>query len=886
MAKVDFTGELTNQVTNSTLLQVDEYARGIEFPGGSPSPRGIYNIPTHSGSTCSKWISHDTCSPSTLDNSCKTSSGVSGRCRTNPSPTSNTCIYRCVSDIPRNTIDIPLLVNDLEEYWQSHPELMNPQYIDNSNSTPYWVISPTPSSIDVVCSHMCTDTNRLCDNPSQDIDTFCSDHSHNDCCVCNTSRWDQAEYFVGETMPTSIPFPTYNFPPNGNIPPTPGNKLHTTFNIPTPTKLGFKKVKKGYIKPYNHRHECFFPLPSSNISSTNPPTIDSYRYRSELTHNERNQYAFARPIVMTRLHTNPKLATFVLSDDEKINIDDGTTANQHLSVPFPTDYFYQSSPTSILGKKGYYEECLYGKMTNGVCPTECPEDMISPTRIGKNTICTRCGHNMGKVNSESTVCSSCSDINQIPNIDKGYGCIACPANQYFDKNSLNCNTCPSSDDKVLTICQNKGNNKCDRLLYSIDLPDNDKNSFYENCLSDNNCEVNETCINDPTTIYNLPLETLPLLNRVTGKRHQYHNNLYMNEVCKTNTSQLECDLIKECRWFSDSGGTGSNCYLDIPSPTSNNIIIPMTIPPNISDPTILRSLNNFSTPSPSTNMCYSTQGGELHSVSEFWGDSPPGLPRNAISCQGVPSIHIPNSYTNSELNVYALPQISGGSSQGFSECIYKGCVDLDKYYRASIPETIPQVCNELDKVYHSLNPNQRILPISGQGGLTNIIANPSQYGCLFIQTELPSHLSSSIPHDNTNSAPAPVAPAVPVAPAPLPNLEVLSPDLTVVTDTVSSIVDNPLAPPPNIIQAVNNSIQAIKSSPPPSPSPPVICKAANLAHPPTIVNVADLLYLLGKFGNSQTNIGGDLTGDNKIDIEDLLKLLANFGHHTIGAHCV
>lgn len=686
-------------------------------------------------------IDNDICNPDNIGDPCKISvksTRDDGICTASPTSTGidkdpTVCVNACVPyDVPdvHTAMNVPPGLYNIQSYWDKYKEeLMNLEYIPTTHPSDIWVIAPSPSEIDVVCSDTCIDTDYFCKNMDlNNMDEFCNsdnpdpNQDPNKCCLCNSSKWSHRPYFVGETESTGYSYTT-NFGMNNTIKSSGQNsdaeRLHNIFNVPSPTELVFKKAKTGYLKPYDVKNNisennCYFPLPSKKMSSSSVPTNKYYEYKEDI---KKDYYVFGKPIIRTFVNTENKGRSIDISDS--------------YSDIIPKEYFYMSNPTSILEKTGYHEQCFYGtKDSNEICPTTCPKDMINAKKSinSINTYCTRCEPGTGEIYKGANECSPCYAINKLNSDSKPYGCTDCPDNEIFVKSTKKCTSCPTTDDHILTICENTENHICPNPTYEINLMGNNKKEFYNNCYSNHpSCQVTEHCIfKDHTknvTATNLPESVTPT------------HNLYMNEVCKTITNSNSCDLVEECKWFDEK----EKCFIKLPSPSPNKILIPMNIPSNISDEATLRELNAFTTPSPSDGIsmqCSVTNSDdEYHEydILNFWNGLPtPTIPESETSCKsdGIPSIRINNKYTNSELNVYAHPYKNSIDGSHISPCEYHGCVNKDKYYEASIPEFIGPLCQELSDIYTYYDNVNVIKPNS----LSDLVNNPTQYGCLLTKT--------------------------------------------------------------------------------------------------------------------------------------------------------
>lgn len=703
--------------------------------------------------------SSENCNRNNIGSVCQTFNGQSGLCTSRPTQDSQNrhiCINQC---IPQSTTlsDPPFLVN-IESYWDNHKDqLMNLTYENHTQTpTPRWVISPRPSEIDVVCSESCIDASTECHNPGQDIDAFCNDvttsvNRNNDCCVCNPGRWgqihngDRFPYFVGETLSDSYPFPSNytnvaggisNVIHTGNN--SEGSKIHDIFNVPTPTEVGFKKIKQGYLKPYTvnnipAQNDCFFPIPTGSMDQATTPTNKYYDFDSRNNYN-RDRYAFARPMISTYLSETRPIEV----------ITDQTIGDNAL----PQQFFYHSSPTSILEKPGYYEQCFYGsKDSSGNCPSSCPEDMINPNYIvtgyinrrRANAFCTRCESGTGEIYPGSGECSPCPSLNQLPDShpNRGYGCEPCGINQYYVKPTTaspmgSCQNCPDNH-TILTMCENRSNDHaCPTYVinHEFNLTGEEKKTFYRYCNVVPNCKVVERCIKYDGIIGNLQgSELYSLPTPLPTSTH----NLYMNEVCKQITSEPTCNLISECNWF---GQPTNKCVIKLPTPSPTEVFIPMAMPTNIGKDSVLNQLNAFSTPSMSSTTCSVSNTNENIEVGLFWNGHPtPTIPTNVTSSStSIPSITLPNKYTNELINVYAHPHNAPNlnNPNPESECEYHGRINLDAYYQASIPETVAPLCQELVDLYDYYN---KFTVVKGPGNSDRLrhlffyTSGPTQYGC-------------------------------------------------------------------------------------------------------------------------------------------------------------
>ena len=736
-----FSGTITDPTQVSNL---DNYSREIRVNTGRvnpiSSPSGIMPTQTNACYESGKNIhlySSENCNRDTIGQPCNTHLGERGICRADAS-SNGWCRHQCMRVEQRD----PPFLNNLESYWDTNKNiLMNLQHINTDNNpnpnSVNWVIAPRPSDINIVCSQSCNDDATMhpeCTSPPIDIQSFCSNQRNSECCVCNADKWNRTHivngnriyhpFFVGETEPTSYPLPPGYSGLSKDISSRKGEKISNIFGVATPNEVGIKKIKYGYFKPFytnghNSENHCYFPMPTTTIRNSSTPTNKYYDYKNGMDH-----YAFARPILTTYLNREID----VLTDSDGI---------------MPADYYYYSSPSSILGEYGYYEQCLYShKNSSQDCLSpnprtnpSCPFDMINPqSRTNPspiNTSCTRCEHGEGEIYYGANECTPCPSINQIPHSIKPYGCETCPNQQYFNKQSLNCSSCPSPDDSILTMCENKGSHICPSPSYEFNLQDTDKKTFYDDCYSKPSCGVSEHCIRGSIPVGTQRSE----LYSIRGSVPQPTYNLYMNEVCKKIQTEDSCNLVDECKWF---GTPNNKCVIKFPSPSPTEVFIPMAIPTNISDPSLLYQLNAFSTPSPlqqsdknySCNITGQTTGSTEYHIADFWNGLPtPTIPYSETNCSSnIPSIRIPNTYTNSELNVYAHQHAISGSSNPIRGCEYHGCVDKDKYYEASIPDTIGPLCQELSDIYNYYNKFTVVKPAS----LSELVTNPSQYGCRLV----------------------------------------------------------------------------------------------------------------------------------------------------------
>ena len=802
-----FSGTITDPTQVSNL---DNYSREIRVNTGRvnpiSSPSGIMPTQTNACYESGKNIhlySSENCNRDTIGQPCNTHLGERGICRADAS-SNGWCRHQCMRVEQRD----PPFLNNLESYWDTNKNiLMNLQHINTDNNpnpnSVNWVIAPRPSDINIVCSQSCNDDATMhpeCTSPPIDIQSFCSNQRNSECCVCNADKWNRTHivngnriyhpFFVGETEPTSYPLPLGYAGLIKDIPPSKGEKISNIFGVATPNEVGIKKIKYGYFKPFytnghNSENHCYFPMPTTNIRNSTVPTNKYYDYKNSMDH-----YAFARPILTTYLN-------------REIDVLTETDPNARL----PPNYYYYSSPSSILGEYGYYEQCFYShKNSSQDCLSpnprtnpSCPFDMINPqSRTNPspiNTSCTRCEHGEGEIYYGANECSPCPSINQIPHSIKPYGCETCPNQQYFNKQISDCTPCPSTGDTILTMCENNGSQICPTPSYEFNLQDSAKKRFYDDCYSHPSCGVSEHCIKGSIPVASQRSE----LSSISGYPPQPTYNLYMNEVCKTIQTEDNCNLVDECNWF----GTPTNkCVIKFPPSSPNEVFIPMAIPTNISDPLLLYQLNAFPTPADSvqsdknyscnitgqnmvtqlraqlpamilgdqgdqgrddplltfiqgvegdlgldsgrthmvgsshnSHMSHNMRLGPEHHISEFWNDlSTPTIPLNETNCNSsgsrIPSIRIPNTYTNAELNVYAHQHAISGSSNPIRRCEYHGCVDKDKYYEASIPNTIAPLCQELSDIYNYYNKFTVVKPAS----LSELVTNPNQYGCRLVHT--------------------------------------------------------------------------------------------------------------------------------------------------------
>jgi hypothetical protein len=105
---------------------------------------------------------------------------------------------------------------------------------------------------------------------------------------------------------------------------------------------------------------------------------------------------------------------------------------------------------------------------------------------------------------------------------------------------------------------------------------------------------------------------------------------------------------------------------------------------------------------------------------DFWDTTTkgtnPDIPKPI--CPNQDDIHIPNKNTKLPINVYA-------STKQSDQCQYYGCVSQENYMKASIPETVAPLCQELVNASTYYKSYEVIYD-----NLKNFKNNPTNYGCL------------------------------------------------------------------------------------------------------------------------------------------------------------
>ena len=734
MSQYNFTGNFNYSETPSAINYIDN----TTIVGANPSS----GVPLSSVTDCANpsiYVSTDGyCSPSTMYRSC-TINNQAGTCIPTLSQNNDHCIFTCVKDITPPISNNSHVVSRLNHYWNTTPEVASISDVDMSDN--YWTIAPS-QPLDI-CGPMCQDTNPSCLQPTGNPTQFCDPNLytfHTECCVCNPDKWDRNHKFIGTTSSTPG-YPIHNsYDINANIPSDLQNDIGTT--------LEFKRIEQGKKRPFtnNSDHLCYVPVsPSNNIYSYNDNT-------------NMDEYAFYIPMYATNM-------------DSRINHSIGTIDN-----PDP-NRFFPSNTDSILGKTGYYEQCLYGNINNDVCPSSCQPDMsFNTTSNPSYPICNRCPPGEGLAFPDAISCSSCDEINQLEH-PRGYGCAPCPSGQYYHSNE--CHPCDQNNHKIITACENRGTQQCPSP--EIRRDNEDKELFYNRCLSDpTRCQIKEYCseytpssdtisssqLATPSKyiFYDVPgnLDNSHQLMRFTHTINEYLDNihelsqidtrynLYMNEVCKTINNRDHCNnSVPECKWYPTN-----ECLLDLPTASPSNIKIPMALPKSMNDVSIFNQQNQFATPSQSgntqcTQLIDDASAGQTETYHEhqFWTPDYARIYPGDSSCSNVSDIQIPNIYTNLPVNMYSSRSIPE------ENCLHYGCVSEDKYIQASLYDHIYPLCQQLVDassyynhyfVYHIPNINDRTSqynPLNTQEkdyysnytpdkSINNMYANPSHYGCL------------------------------------------------------------------------------------------------------------------------------------------------------------
>ena len=658
---------------------------------------------------CSNWVSADKyCNPKTINQTCKISRGGKdyfGTCMMQkediPSKTTGetnkVCVYQCIKDLSGPVPQESLIVKDLYEYWNTDPEVKKIETVSKKDN--YWTIGPENNIS--LCGPMCKDTNLKCLTPKdtkipKDTKTisFCDPTKgtfHSECCVCNPKKWDMNHKFIGQTTDidkTDKSYPIHNgYSLNKTIPQKVRDKLKAGgVNIGNDKELKFKRVGDGYKRPYTSQsnHLCYVPTSKSK-------KIYSYDDTKNMT-----KYAFYLPKVATNLtdHYGKSIEYISNPDDHR---------------------FYNSKQ-----KQGYYEQCLYGNISQypNICPLTCGPDMVIDK---KNKLCKRCPFGKGAMNQDKQ-CKPCSKLNKI-NHSRGLGCKECPKDHYYDSKTMTCKSCNKKTHQVLSICGNKSSTQtCGNLAYKFQPTTKDK----QPCLTDPNCKLTEYCV--PTK----GKSNKNMSNKITPDakttRLNYHN-LYMNEVCKTIGNETNCKDVPECNWYTTP--KPARCLLHIEEPKGkkgkfNKLMIPMAIPTHIGSN---KDLNKFKDPTSKKRndrkcnqpVVGATAGQMIdHLEKYFWDTSTkgkkPDIPKPI--CPNKDDVHIPNKNTGLPINVYA-------STKNSDQCQYYGCVSQENYVRASIPETVSPLCQELvdaSTYYKSYNVIYN--------DLNNLQTKPNLYGCL------------------------------------------------------------------------------------------------------------------------------------------------------------
>ena len=723
MSQYNFTGNFNYSETPSAI----NYINNTTIVGASP-PSGE---PLSSVTDCvnpSVYVSTDGyCSPSTMYRSCNVNNHT-GTCIPTRSQNNDYCIYTCVKDISPPIQNNSHVVSRLNHYWNTTPEVASISDVDMSDN--YWTIAPS-QPLDI-CGPMCQDTNPSCLQPTGSPTQFCDPSLytfHTECCVCNPNKWDRSHKFIGTTSSTPG-YPINNsYDINANIPFNLQNNVGTT--------LEFKRIEQGKKRPFttNSDHLCYVPV---------SPTNDIYSYNDNTNMDE---YAFYIPMYATNM----------------VNRINGSI--RYINNP-DTNRFFTSNTDSILRKTGYYEQCLYGNINNGVCPSSCKPDMTFDTTSNPSyPICNRCPSGQGLPFSDYTSCISCDEINQLEH-PRGYGCTPCPSDQYYHSNA--CHQCDQTDHKIITTCENRGTQQCPSPEIRIDNGDKkDKKLFYKRCLSDpTRCKIKEYCseyidtssssqIATPSKyIYRSELansstsiiQYLNDINELSQIDTRY--NLYMNEVCKTINNRDHCNnSVPECNWYPTD-----ECLLDLPTASPSNIKIPMALPKSMNKVSIFNQQNQFATPSQSGNTrCTQRVDGAsagqtvTYDEDQFWTLPYAPIYPGDSSCPNVSDIQIPNIYTNLPVNMYSSRSIPE------ENCLHYGCVSEDKYIQASLYDHIYPLCQQLVDassyynhyfVYHipsiqdTRTPNSNTINLdyyshyTPDKSINDIYANPSNYGCL------------------------------------------------------------------------------------------------------------------------------------------------------------
>jgi len=678
-------------------ISYSKLPEALTYIGSSKLAKAINPTGKIIDKNCSKWVSADKqCNPKTVDQTCQITRGGKnyfGTCmmqkkdipgKTTGKTTGKTnkvCVYQCIKDLSGPVPQESLIVKDLYEYWNTDPEVKKIETVSKKDN--YWTIGPENNIS--LCGPMCKDTNLKCLTP-KDTKTisFCDPTQykfHSECCVCNPKKWDMNHKFIGQTTDidkTDKSYPIHNkYSLNKTIPQKIREKLKTNgIDIGNDKELKFKRVGDGYKRPYTSQsnHLCYVPTSTSK-------KIYSYDDTKNMT-----KYAFYLPKVATNLtdHYGKSIEYISNPDDHR---------------------FYNSKKKQ---KQEYYEQCLYGNISQypNICPLTC-----GPDTVIKNKLCKRCPFGKGVMNQQDKQCKPCSELNKI-NHPRGFGCKECSKDHYYDSTTMTCKSCNKKTHQILSICGNKSAKQtCGNLAYKFQPTTKDK----QPCLTDPNCKLTEYCIPTKGKSKKNISNTIPPDNGTT--KLNYHN-LYMNEVCKTIGNETNCKDVPECNWYT----TPARCLLHIEEPKGkfSQLMIPMAIPPHIGSN---KNLNKFKNPNRKKRQCkhpvIGATAGQMIDVNEkdFWVTTTKGkkpyLPKTI--CPNQDDIHIPNKDTKLPINVYA-------STKKSDQCQYYGCVSQEKYVKASIPETVGPLCQELVNASTYYKSYEVIYD--------NLKNNPNKYGCL------------------------------------------------------------------------------------------------------------------------------------------------------------
>ena len=609
------------------------------------------------------------------------------------------CIYKCMKDYSGPVPKESRTIKELYEYWNTDPEVNKLEKVSKKDN--YWTIGPTTNI--PLCGPMCKDTNPKCLTPTEPPKTFCDPTQykfHSECCVCNPKKWDMKNKFIGQTtnigkttntgtkQPYTTSYPIHNgYSLNNTIPQKVRDKLKGD-GVNIGKELMFKRVGKGYKRPYTSQsnHLCYVPI---HLKSGNTESTDIYAYDDT---KNMIKYAFYLPKISTNL------------------TDQYGKSIEYISNP-DNHRFFNSK------KQGYYEQCLYGNIKKypDTCPLTCETDMI----IDNKNRCKRCPIGKGVMNKTAKKCSFCSDLNKI-NHPRGFGCKECSTDEYYDSNTMTCKSCNKKTHQVLSICGNKSSTQtCGNLAYKFQPTSNDK----QTCLTDPNCKLTEYCV--PTKGKSDKNMSKKITLDAKTTKLNYHN-LYMNEVCKTIGNETNCKDVPECNWYTTLKPARCLLHIEEPKDTFNKLMIPMAIPPHIGSN---KDLNKFKDPTNKKRndrkcnqpVVGATAGQMIDHLEKYFWDTTtkgnkPDIPKPI--CPNQDDIHIPNKNTKLPINVYA-------STKKTDQCQYYGCVSQENYMKASIPETVAPLCQELVNASTYYKSYEVIYD-----NLNKLKTNPTNYGCL------------------------------------------------------------------------------------------------------------------------------------------------------------